>query len=233
MAAFRPIGTRGMSEETLAAGDLELVSGLAGTNTVAGASTLTGAQLVTGYLFRSGSVAGYIDTFDTSANILAAMAGNGYAPAVVPGLGFTCRIVNTVAFAETLTLGTGMVAGSGSIGSVAASSWRDFLFSFTNVQPLVTLIANTTNGSAVVTWTLPTGMTALQEGPAVTASNVTVGATVTGTGIPAGTTVLGITQGMGGTLGITLSANATATNSNVALTFSSTITVNSTGSGTL
>jgi hypothetical protein len=107
------------------------------------------------------------------------------------------------------------------------------LFVFASVQPTIVNLANTTNGSPNVTWYLPPGQQSEPIGVNPLAINVVVGAFVSGTGIPAGTTVLGITQGQGGTLGVTLSANATATNSNVALTFSSQITVYSTGSGAL
>jgi hypothetical protein len=231
MSAFRPIGMRGMTPDALAGGDCELVSGVVGINTTVGATTITGAQLLAGMVFRSGSTANYTDTLDTAAALLAALGG---ASAVMqPGIGFTCRLVNTVAFTETITLGAGMVAGSGTVSSVAASSWRDFLFAFTSVQPSITVISNTTNGSAVVTWTLPSGQASLPVGVAPSAVNIMPGATVSGTGITAGTTIVGVTQGLGGTLGITLSANATATGSNVALTFGPTITVHSYGAGTL
>jgi hypothetical protein len=52
---------------------------------------------------------------------------------------------------------------------------------------------------------------------------------VTGTGIPASTTVLSVQPGVG----VTLSANATATNNPVALTFSPRYTVLGLGQGLL
>lgn len=233
MTAFRSTGTRGLSQETINPGDTNLVSGIVGVNSTVGASTLTAAQLITDSVYRSGSTSAYTDTFDTAANIYNALSGNGSAPSIVPGLGFTVRITNSVAYVETLTLGAGMVAGVGTVTSIAASSWRDFLFTFTSVQPSLSNICNTTNGSPVVTWTLSPGQTSELQGPSLLAINLMPGASVSGTGIPAGATVIGITEGQGGTLGFTMSANATATNSNVALSFGPTITVNSSGSGTL
>lgn len=233
MAAFRPMGTRGMSEELLNPGDVELVSGVTSTNTTVGAATLTANQLLTGSLYRSGSTAVYTDTLDTASNIYAALAGNGNLPAVTPGLGFTCRITNATAYVETITLGSGHVAGNGTIASIAANSWRDFLFSFVAVQPALTVVGNVTSGTNLLTWTLNPGQVALQEGVAPTSININTGATVSGTGIPAGTTVLGIVQGQGGTTGVIMSANATSTNANIAVSFSSTITVNSSGSGSI
>lgn len=233
MAAFRASGTRGLGEELLNPGDAELISAVPGVNTTNGASTLTAASIVTSVIFRSGSGAGYTDTFDTAANIYAALIGNGNAPAIVPGLGFPLRIVNTVAFLETLTLGAGMVAGNGTIATVSASGWRDFWLTFLSAQPPITVVGNNTNGSAVVTFTLAAGQTALAMGPSLTAINIMVGATATGTGIPANTTVLGITQAPGGIIGVTLSANCTSTNTNINISFGSTIQIHGLGAGTL
>lgn len=233
MAAFRPLGSRGLAGELLVGGDCELVSGVVGTNAVVGATVITSAQLLTGNVFRSGSTANYTDTFDTASALLTALAGNGFSASIVPSTGFICRIINTVAFTETITLGAGMVAGSGTVTSVPVSSWRDFLFAFISVQTPISVIGNTTNGSAVVTWTLNPGQTSLQGGVSPTAVNIMPGATAIGTGIPTGTTVLGVTQGISGTVGVTLSANATATGANISITFGPTITVHSQGSGTL
>lgn len=232
MAAIRMNGYRALSNELLSPGDTVLTSEIFQPVTTVGAATLSAAAMLNGVLYRSGSTAGYTDTFDTATNILLAMSGNLTNPAVSPGLSFKMRLVNSVAFAETITLGAGMIAGSGVIATVAASSYRDFLFSFTSVQPPISNIANTTSGSAVVTWYLPPGQTSEPQGPSPLSMNIMPGCTVTGTGVPANTTVIGITQGQGGTLGFTMSANATATGA-VTLSFGPTITVSSSGSGTL
>jgi len=233
MAAFRPVGTRGMSEETLVAGDCELVSGVVATNTTVGNATLPATSLISGSIYRSGPTGAYTDTLDSAANIYLALAGNGNAPAIASGLGFTCRITNATAYVETITLGTGHAQGQGTIATIAANSWRDFLFTFTAVQAPLTVIGNTTTGSNAITWTLPVGQASLQEGVAPNSVNIAVGSTVNCTGFAAGTTVLGVTQGVGGTLGIICSANATSTNSNVAVGIGPTITVNSSGSGSV
>lgn len=232
MAALRPSGYRGLSEELLNAGDVLLTGDFASTNTTVGATTLAAASMVTGMLERSGSTGAYTDTFDTASNIYNALLGNGYGPALVPGIGFRLKLVNSVAFTETITLGTGMTAGQGIVSSVTASFWREFLFTFTSVQPPVSLIGNTTSGAATITWTLGVGQAALSESPA-SGSIVQSGASVAGTGIAAGTTVLGVTQGVGGTTGVTLSGTATATGTNVAFSFGPAILVSSPGGGAI
>ncbi len=233
MTAIRVSGRRGMTDMELNPGDTLLLGESLAADATVGAATLGASELVTGFLYRSGSTAAYNDTFDTATNVLAALAGNDWAAALIPGHSFKLRLINSVAFADTITLGAGMVAGSGTVASVAASTWRDFMFTVTSVQQQISVNSSTTNGSKVVTWVLPSGQGSLQEGPNVGSVNIMIGASVSGTGIAANTTVAGITQGLGGTLGITLSANATATNSNVLLTFGPTIRVDGLGSGTL
>lgn len=233
MSVIRVSGYRGFAEEMMQPGDCMLVPEVFSANATVGATTLAAASLITGELYRSGSTAAYTDTFDTASAILNAMAGNDNGATVIPGLSFKLRLINSVAFAETITLGAGMVSGLGSIGSVAASSWRDFLFSFTSVQQPVSNIAATTNGSATVYWVLSPGQNAEIQGPSPLAINIMPGATVIGTGIPAGATVIGLIEGQGGTLGFTMSANATATNAVVSVSFGPTITVSSSGSGSL
>lgn len=233
MAAFRMGGARALSNELLCPGDTILTPDIFSPNVNVGAVVLTAAQMVTGVLFRSGSTAAYNDTLDTAVNVLAAVSGNLPAAAVIPGLSFKLRLINSVAFIDTITLGAGMVAGSGTIATVPASSWRDFLFTFASVQPPVSVIGNTVSGSAVVTWTFNAGQTALTLGPSPSAANIMPGAAAVGTGIAAGTTVLGVTEIPGGTSGCTLSGTATATGSNVAITFGPQLVVSGMGSGTL
>jgi hypothetical protein len=234
MTALRMLGgARALGGEMVNPGDTLILPDQFTSVATVGAATLTAGQLVSGNIFRSGSVAGYVDTLDTSAALLLALQGNNPGATVIPGMTFKLRIYNSVAFAETITLGSGMVAGNGTIASVAASTWRDFLFQFSSVQPAISNLANTVNGSPVVTWYLPPGQAAEPIGVNPLSINIVPGAFVSGTGIPAGATVIGLTMGPGGTLGFTLSANATATNSNVSLTFSSLVTVHSLGSGTL
>lgn len=238
MSLIRPLGIDGTAQSRLpAAGDVlglgEVISALA----TAGAGTWTGAIIATGLLSRTGPGAGYTDTTDSAANILAALAGNAPNADVQPGTTFRFRILNTVAFLLTFAAGAGVVAGSGTL-NVAASTGRDYLFTVLSSCPLQTLQANTVNATAAVTFVLPPGAVALpfqgSNGPVGAISNL-VGATVTGAGIAAGTTVLGVTQGQGGAIGVTLSANATATSAagGTPLTFQPTIRIDSLGGITL
>lgn len=208
---------------------------LAGTIAGAGTQTWTAKAIVNGLIYRTGPAGAYADVTDTAAAIVAALTGNGFGPDALPGSSWRMRFFNTVAFANTPTFGAGVVAGTGTT-SVAASLWRDYLFTILNSQPVFVAPANTTNGSAVVTFVFPTGRTVYKY-PVVgdNTNYATVGATVTGTGITAGTTVIGVTAGQGGFSGVTLSANATATSiaGGVPLTFGPTIQLDSLGSGTL
>lgn len=233
MAGFRPLGRRDMSADGLQPGDCILQSEVSSAVTTVGATTLSAAALITGNIYRSGSTAAYTDTLDTSSNLYAALAGNDNGPQLQPGLGFDCIITNGVAFAETITLGAGMIAGSGVITSVSASSWRAFSFNFISCQQPTTVVASGASGQANLTWTLQPGMQSLQQGVAVTAVNIQVGATAIGTGVPANTTVLAVIEGVGGTTGVTLSANLSSTIANGAIAFVPTIQVSSPGAGTI
>jgi hypothetical protein len=203
--------------------------------TTAGAGTWTGAAIAKGILNRTGPGAGYTDTTDTSTNIIAALVGStpqqqgfGVGAAgidVVSGTSFRFLFQNTVAFAMTFAAGVGVVAGNGTL-NCAASLWREYLVTVVNATPQTIINCATTNASAVVTFNLQTGQTSLPMG------TVTPGMTVSGTGITAGTTVIGVTQGVGGITGVTLSANATATNNPVALTFLPTVRFDGLRSGT-
>jgi len=200
----------------------EVINALA----TAGAGVLTAALLIGGILNRTGPGAGYIDTTDTAANIVAALAANysyqqsataglssGYA--VPNGLTFRFRFINTVAFANTMAAGTGVTLVN---GTVNASSVKEYLVTVTNGMPTQVFAANQVNGSAVIT-----GLTQFQT------SQLAPGMLVTGTNIPGGTTVLSVQVGVG----VTLSANATATLNLNALTFSPTVTITGLGQGLL
>ena len=99
--------------------------------TTVGTGVLTAAGLVGGVIRRSGSVAGYADATDTATNIVAAI------PNVQVGTSFDVTIINTVAFADTITAGAGVtLAGTTAIG---ASTWRRYIGTVTNVgTPAVT-----------------------------------------------------------------------------------------------
>lgn len=205
----------------------------AGALATVGDGTWTGALIATGIIRRTGPTGDYSDTTDTAANILTALAGNGWAAEVVAGQSFRLLVQNTVAYVATLVAGTGVTLGTGTT-TIAASLVREYILSVLNASPPLTLNCNTTNSSATVTFNLPTGMVALPIGPSPLADNVTTGMIVSGTGITAGTTVIGVTQGVGGITGVTLSANATATSSGgVSLTFGPNIRIDSLRSSTL
>lgn len=220
----RPLGQRGNEVPAVALSPGDLLAGgeniLAGTIATAGAGTWTGAAIATGIIRRTGPGAGYTDTTDTAVNILAALAGNAPDNPVVPGTSFRMLFINTVAQAMTFAAGTGVVAGTGTL-DCAASKTREYLFTVLNSTRQQTIQSNTTNVSPTVTFVLPPNMSALPIGPNVPNYNITPGMLVTGTGISAGTYVTGVTQGQGGIIGVTLSANATATSAagGVALTF--------------
>lgn len=207
--------------------------------TTAGAGTLTAAMIASGFIVRTGPVGGVTDTTDTSTNILAALAGNAPSPNVAPGSTFRLRYINKVAQVITFAAGVGVIAGAAgsAVLDVAASQVRDYLITVLNATPASTLQSNTTNASAVVTFVFPSGITSWPLGQAANPQGITItpGMTVSGTGITAGTTVIGVTYGLGGITGVTLSANATATSpaGGAALTFLPTIRFDGIGSMTL
>lgn len=218
---------------TIAPGDIlgggEAIT--AGKLVTIGAGTILGAAIASGIITRTGPTAGYTDTTDTANNILQALAGAANAPPALPGSTFRMLFINTVAFAMTLAAGRGVVLGTNGANVVncAASLVREYLLTILNNTPEVSLNANTVNNSPTVTFVLPPNMLSLPMGQASNTQGLTItpGMSVTGTGVAAATTVIGITQGQGGIVGVTLSANATATSAvgGVSLTFSPTIEI--------
>lgn len=97
-----------------------------------GATTLTAAQLLGGILYRTGPVAGYVDTTPTATQIIAAMDN----PQI--GDSFIFIHVNGVAFACTFTAGTGITL-AGTVNN-AASKVRMYLCTVTNVATPAVLI---------------------------------------------------------------------------------------------
>ena len=232
MSLFRPTGMTGeVMDRRIMPGDL--VAGgeniLAGSISTAGSGTLTGVAIGTGIIRRTGPVGGFTDTTDTAQNIISSILGgsNQLAPDCVPGTSFRLLYINTVAQAMTFAAGTGVVAGTGTL-NVGASAVREYLVTILNTNPIQLLMCGTTNASAAVTFNLPMNATSLPELSANGLAGIAFispGMSVTGTGISAGTTVIGVTQGVGGVTGVTLSANATATNASVALTFGPTVQI--------
>lgn len=225
MSLFTPFGYDGNLQRAKVPGDVNNDQEVIQTNSVNGNTTLSVAQLLSGILSRSGSGAAYTDTLPTAAQLVnALLPSGGYvgsgattSAGVMPGASYRLRYLNTVAFAATIAAPDTSVSVSN--GTVNASSVKDFLIQILNGTPqYISGNASTTNGSAVVT-----GMSQADT------SKVTPGMLVTGAGIPASTTVLSVQPGVG----VTLSANATATATPVALTFSPRIAVTGIGQGLL
>lgn len=222
MSLVTPMVNDGGQVRSAVSGDLFNTGELVQTNSTAGAATLTAQQVVGGILNRTGPGANYNDTTPSAAEIVSALLSNGNyqgggayaANGVQPGTTFRFRHINTVAFIATLVAGAGVVLAG--VTANAASSFREYLVTVLNGTPPQNYACTTTNGSAAVT-----GLSAEQT------KNLTPGMAVSGTGIPGGATILSVQPGVG----FTLSANATATGSLVALAFSPRVEFRGIGSG--
>lgn len=245
MSIFRPLGstdqgvTRPINPGDIIAGG---ESTLAGAITTAGAGTWLAPNIVTGIIARSGPTGAYTDTTDTAANIIAALAGSAYLPEVLNGTTFRFLVQNTVAFALTFAAGTGVVAGTGTL-NIAASSVREYLLTvLNNSQPTqyqmagnsgqVNLYLGYVVGTGSAAPAAPTMLPMFASNSSIGTFTPTPGATVTGTNIPANTTVLGLIQGVGGVIGVTLSANVTGA-VNGAVSFTPTVKIDGLFSATL
>lgn len=210
---------------------------LGGQITTVGTGVLSAAAIATGLIYRTGSTAGYADVFDNATNIIAAIRGNVNVDAdVVPGSSFRLVVVNTVAFADTVAASTDGTTKLGTgVTAIAASTWREYLVTILNSNAPQIIQCLTTNGSPIVNFFLPSSFASKTLGPNGALSALSAGGSVSGTGIPAGTTVLNVNLGQGGALGVTLSANATATSGAVGtgLTFGPVVQIDGIRSGTL
>lgn len=183
--------------------------------------TWSAAQVLGTILSRSGPGAGYGDTTPTATDWINALLQNSYVgggattPAGVPvGFSYRFRVLSTVAFANTVVAGTNVTLAG--VTAVAASSYRDYVVTVLNGTPQQVFAATTTNASAVIT-----GLSAAQT------MLLSPGMAVSGTGIAGGSTILSVQPGVG----VTLSANATATGNLVALTFAPRIELRGIGGG--
>ena len=232
MAGFRATGNNGCFTDTYIQPGDTLMLGESVTTIVGGAGgTYLAYQLSSGIINRSGPAANYTDTFDTAANVYTALsAGNDAgAPVVQPGSTFRVRIINTTAYVETVAVGAGMVQGSGTF-TLAANTWRDFLFTVVNPTLPQTAVGTVTASSVNVTFALQGSSLALPVGPSSYGLDIMPGCAVIGTGIAVGTTVASLTMGQGGIVGCTLSGTATASGT-VGLSFGPVIRVDSLGAG--
>lgn len=224
MAVVKPSVYNGALQRQAQAGDIITGTETRQTLSTAGAGTITAAQITGGILVRTGPSAGFTDTTETAAQIIAALLANQQflgTGAITPqgidrGLTLRLRYLNTVAYAATLAAGTGvdLVGNTG----VNASSVKDFLLTIKNGTPQQVLAANTTSASTSIG-----GLTAAQL------QNITPGMLVSGTGIPGLATVA--SANLNGNL--VLSTAATATGSAVALTFNPNVELLGLGQGTL
>lgn len=182
--------------------------------------TWTSGQAISAILFRSGA-AGVSDTTPDANTWLTGMLQQGFiaagatTPLGVPvGTSYRMRLMNSNSGTLTIAAGTNVtLAGTTTIATV---NFRDYLVTVLNGTPQQVFAATTVNASAVVT-----ALSAAQT------SLLSPGMAVSGTGISGGTTVLSVQPGVG----VTLSANATASNSLVALTFAPRIEFRGIGTG--
>jgi hypothetical protein len=215
MSLLKQTGYDGSIVRQIQQGDIQAAAETTNTVSTVGSTTLTGANLATNILTRTGSTGAFIDTLDSATNLIAALSNGLQVPQA--GTTYRMRYLNTVAFAATIAGGTG-TAISGTAAGVAASSWRDYLMTLTNVTPTSIQTGLVTSGSAVIT-----GMSQAAT------NSVSVGQQVSGTGIPALATVIAVNP----SVGITISATATVTGTLVGLTFTPVVTITSIGSGAI
>jgi hypothetical protein len=166
---------------------------------------LDSTAVLGGIIDRTGPTGAYGDT-TPSAQAIVDGIGTNSRPSVGDSFGFSIR--NTVAFANTLVAGVGVTLVN---ATIAASLVRDYLVTVLSSKPAQVFAASTISASATITGLTTTQVSRLENGMGVS-----------GAGIPGSTTVLGINIAAGT---VTLSANATATASLVAITFFPRVTI--------
>lgn len=217
MTIGRPLIMAGGQARLAEAGDLIPTMERIDALTTAGSGTVLAASIAAGILRRTGPGAGFTDTFDSATNILNALsgiAGVGFDPK--QGTSWRFTFINGVAQAMTAAAGEGIVLGTNV--NVAASAIRTYLCTVLNDTPRQQLIVNTTNASATIS-----GLTQAQ------CDLLTVGMMVSGAGITAGSTITAINRAAGT---LTISNNASATATGVALVFSPVINISGLFAGT-
>jgi hypothetical protein len=111
--------------------------------TTGSGGTLTAAGIVGGVVTRSGPTSNFSDATDTAANIIAAL------PNATIGQSWEFSLVNTTAFAETITAGSGVTL-SGLSGPISASSTARYLVTYTGSNAvsmnLIHVAYNTASG---------------------------------------------------------------------------------------
>ncbi len=180
------------------AGYRELLQVRRVTDATAGNITLPVAGFLAGWIDRSGPGAGYGDTTPTADQLLAAL------PELTRGDSFSLLISSSVAFANTLVAGSGVVFAGTS--GVAASSTREYLVTLTSEpKRAVTISGSTLNASGVLSNFTEAQLSTIGVGMAVTGTGVGASAKVTAVNLTART--------------VTVDVVSTATADNIALTF--------------
>lgn len=179
------------------------------------AITVSGQQLMQRYILRNPAAAG-TDTIDSAANLLASFTGGLAGAGIQNGTSFEVDWIVTTANAITVqaTANTGVTVNR---GTVNASSSKKFLVTVVNGTPAKVAVASTTNGSAVVTGLSLADTSAISVGMIVT--NAVNGLQ--------GTTVISVQPGVG----FTLSGNANATSTSVAINLSPVVQVDGISQG--
>lgn len=215
MSALKPVIFDGMLQRQLQQGDVIAGAEVLAQLTTAGAGSITGVLLANNIINRTGPVAGYTDTIDSAANIVSAILSPiGGALAIQQGTTWRVRFINTVAFAQTLavTANTGVTLGTAPSPGALASSFKDWLITIINGNPVQSFAGLTTNASAVVTGMIAAQTALLSPGMVVT--NVVAGLQ--------GLTILSVQPGVG----VIMSGNANATNTvPVAITLSPSVRI--------
>lgn len=165
-------------------------------NVTVGDSTLTASSLLAGVVNRTGPTGNYTDTLPTVAQLIAAC------PVLSVGDSFNFLLRNTVAFTNTIAVGTGWTLGSNT--AMIASNVREYMVTIKAVKTTRVIAAASTNASPI--------LTGLSDADV---KNVEPGMVVAGTGMPASGTIIAVNVDNNT---ITLSGNATATASLVAVT---------------
>lgn len=163
-----------------------------------GTTAIPAEALMSGIILRTGSVAGYADTWPTADAILAAC------PQLDTGDSFEFLFINGVAFADT----TAIVAGSGITlvnGTVTASLIKRFMATVLGAGRTTILQGMLTNAGFTINLAAP-GVSASEA--ARLAQTIQPGMLVTGTGVGASAIVTGVNS-VTGTITVSVASTAT------------------------
>lgn len=237
---YSPLWNFGGIRNPAGQGDILNTNEIPQSITLATAYTYTGPDLVQGEIFRSGQGGAITDIFCTANQLVDALRGNfnvmsppGNAlygitpnqnvalawPANVepfnPNSSFRRIIVSTTANAITQSVpassGISLAAAPFNTTIVAASSWREYIFSIVNSTPTYVLVGSQTTATKPFTANVANQV-----------RNITPGMSAYGTNIAANTKVVSVNIDTGVVI---LDTNVTATLANNAVTFTPTVVV--------